>query len=91
MECLDELSSDVRGQNTGKDKDHPPVASPPAANHTSSLSDAPEALFDSPWQTLVHLGPAIRHKQDPSPSESHSHNLLLGVPLHTVQPTFALR
>ena len=39
MERLDELSSGVRGQIMGEDKDRPPVASPAAVDHTASMSD----------------------------------------------------
>ena len=92
MECLDELSLGVRGQITGKDKDCLPVASPTATiDHMASMSDAPQTLFDAPHQTLVHISPALRQEQDPSLSELKSWDLLPGVPLCAVLPTFALR
>ena len=58
MERLDELSSGIRGQTTGED--YPPVASLTTADHTASLSDVPQVLFDVLQQTLVHLGPSTR-------------------------------
>ena len=79
----------VRGQNTGDD--HPPIASPTTADHTASSLDVLQALFDVLWQTLVHLGPAVMWEQDPSSSESHSWDLLPGVPLCTVLPMSALK
>ena len=93
MERLDELSSGVRGQTTGKDMDHPPVASPTMADQAVPLSDVPRALFDAPWETLVHLSPAIRWEQDPTLSEfiSHSQDLLPGVPLCRAPPISALK
>ena len=89
MECLDKLSSGSRGQNKGKD--HPPVASPTAADHMAYMLDTPQTLFDMPQQTLVHLGLAIRWEQDPSLSKSNSRDHLLGVPLHGMPPISALR
>ena len=92
MERLDELSLGVRGQTLGKDKDCPPVASPAATDHMASSMDAPQTSFDAlPWQTLVHLGLAIRWEQDPTLSKSVSRDLPPGVPLCTVLPTSALR
>ena len=69
MECLDELSLGVRRQIIGKDKDHPPVASPATTDHMASMSDAQKTLYDALCQTLVHLSLAIRWEQDPSLSE----------------------
>ena len=91
MEHLDELSLDVRGKKIGKDKDCPPAASPTATDHTASSTDTPQTSFDAPWQTFVHLGPAVKREQDPSLSESISWDLLSGVPLCTMLPTSALR
>ena len=91
MECLDELNSGIRGQNMGECKDCPPVASPATTDHMASMLDAPQILFDVPWQTLVHLGLAVRQDQDPSFSKSHSQDLLPGVPLHAMLPISAFR
>ena len=91
MERLDELRLGIRGQTLGKDKDCPPIASPAATDHTASLTDMPQTLFDSPWQTLVHLGPAIRWEQDLTSSESVSQDLPPGVLLYTMLPISALR
>ena len=66
MEHLDDLSSCVRGQNMGKDKDSPLVASPVTANHMASMLDALQILFDVLRQTLVRLGLAVRQEQDPT-------------------------
>ena len=84
MERLDKLSSGIRGQIMDKDKNHQPVASPAAANRTTSTSDAPQ-------QILVHLGLAVRWEQDPSSSESHSWDLLPEGPLCAAPPISALR
>ena len=75
----------------GKDKDCPLVALPAAADHTASSTDAPKISFDVLWQTLVHLGLAIRWEQDPTLSESVSWDLSPGMLLCTVFPTSALR
>ena len=91
MECLDELSLGVRGQTLGKDKDCPPIALPTAADHTASMTNALQTLFDVPRQTLVHLSPAIRWEQDPTSSKSVSRDLLQGALLHAMLPTSALR
>ena len=91
MEHLDELSLGIRGHTMGEDKDHPPVASPTAADHMASISDILQTLFDVLWQILVHLGLAVRQEQDPSLSESHSQDLLLGALFCTMLPTSALR
>ena len=79
------------GQNMGEDKDHPHVASLATADHTASLTDELQTLFDVPQQTLLHLSLAVRWEQDPSSSESHSQDLLLGVLLHTVPLISVLR
>ena len=73
--------------------DHPPVASPTAADQMAPLSDVPWALFDVLWETLIHLGPDIRQEQDLNSFKfaSHSWDLLLGAPLQAVMPTSALR
>ena len=70
---------------------HPPVASPTPADQAASLSDAPQALFAAPWETLVHLSPAISCEQDPTSFETCSRELPLGVPLHAAPPTSVLR
>ena len=62
MECLDELSLGVRGQNMGYDMDSLPVASLTAADHTVPSSDILWALFDMPQETLIHLSPAVRQE-----------------------------
>ena len=41
MERLDELSSGVLGQTSGKDREHPPVVSSAAVDHTALSVDAP--------------------------------------------------
>ena len=89
MEHLDELNLGSRRQNMGKD--HPPVTSPTATDHTASLLDVPQALFNALQQTLAYLGPAVKWEQDPSLSKSHSWDLPLGVPMCTMPPTSALR
>ena len=72
-------------------KDHPPVAFPAAADHMAFLLDVLQAFFDGLQQTLVHLGLAVRWEQNPSLSKSHSWDLPLGVLLHAMLPTSALR
>ena len=91
MEHPYELNSGVRGKITGKDKDHPPVASPTTADHMASMSDMKQASFDAPCQTLFHLKLAVRWEQDPSLSESYSRDLPLGASLCATLPTSALR
>ena len=91
MERLDELSLSIRGQTMGKDKDCPLVAFPATADHMASTSNVLQISFDVLKQTLVHLGLAVRQEQDPSLSESHSWDLLPGVPLCAVLPTSVLR
>ena len=91
MERLEELSLGIRGQTSGKDKDHPPVASPITTEHTASMMDMLQTSFDALWQTLVHLGPAVRWEQDPTLSKSVSWDLPPGVPLHAMLTTSALR
>ena len=91
MQRLDDLSLGILGQTLGKDKDHPPVASPIAADHTASFTDTPQTSFSALHQTLVHLGPAIRWEQDHSSLESVSQELPLGVPLRAMLPISALR
>ena len=81
MEHLDELSLGIKGQIMGKNKDHPPVASPNTADHTASMSNTTQTLFDALHKTLVHLGPAIRWEQDPTLSESISWDFPPGAPL----------
>ena len=78
MEHIDELSLGTRGKKMDKDKEHPHIASPTTADHTASLMDAPQTLFDVLQQTLVYLGPAIRWGKDPTSSKSNSQNLLPG-------------
>ena len=63
MECLDELSLGVRGQNLGKDMECPPVTSPATTDHMALLLDIPQALFDVPWHTLIYHSPAERWEQ----------------------------
>ena len=75
----------------GKDKDHPLVASLAATDHMGTTLDTLQTLFDAPHQIVVHLGRAVRQEHDPSSSESHSWDLLLGAPLRTALPTSALR
>ena len=87
MDRLDKLSSGVRGQIMGKDKEHPPVVSPTAPDHMASMSDAPQTLFDVPHQTLVYLGPATRWEQDPSLPESNRWDLPPGAPLCAATPS----
>ena len=48
MERLDELSLGVLGQTLGKDREHPPVVSSAAIDHTASSVDAPQTSFDAP-------------------------------------------
>ena len=91
MERLDKLSLGVRGQTLSKDKDCPPVAYPAATDHMASSMDALKTSLDVPWQTLVHLGLAVRWEQYPTLSKSVSRDLPPGVPLCTVLPTSALR
>ena len=91
MEHLDDLSLGVLGQTLGKDKDCPPITSPTAVDHMASSTDVPQTSFNLPRQTLVHLGPAVRHEQDPSSSESVSREIPPGALLHTMLPTSALR
>ena len=91
MERLDDLSLGVLGQTLGKDKEHPPVVSSAAVDHTASSVDVLQTSFDVPHQTLVHLGPAVRQEQDPSTSESVSREILPGAPLCAALPTSALR
>ena len=91
MERLDDLSLGVLGQTSGKDKDHPPVASPAAVDHTASSTDTPQASVNAPRQTLVYLGPAVRQEQDPSMSESVSQEIPPGALLCATLPTSALR
>ena len=47
MERLDDLSSGVREQNMGKDKDCPPFASSATTDHMASMLDVPQTLFDA--------------------------------------------
>ena len=91
MERLDDLSLGILGQTSGEDKDHPPIASSAAIDHTALSVDAPQTSFNAPHQTLVHLGPAVRREQDPSTSESVSWEILPGAPLCAMLPTSALR
>ena len=91
MEHLDELSLGVLGQNLGKDKDRPPVASPATTDHTASSMDVLQTSFDALPQTLVYLSPALRWEQDHSSSESVSQDLPPGALLHPALPTFTLR
>ena len=91
MERLDELSLGIGKQKTFENVDCPPVASPATADHMAPSSDVLQALFDTPQQTLVHLGLAVRQDQDPSLSESHSWDLPLGVLLRAVPTTSGLR
>ena len=74
----------------GENKDCLPIASPTTADHTASMPDALQTSFDAPQETLVHLGLAVRWEQDPSLSESHSWDLLLGALLCAMPPS-ALR
>ena len=92
IEHLDELSSVVRGQNMGKDMDHPLIASPTTADHMAPLSDTMWALLNMPQETLIHLGPAVRQEQDPILSKfmSHSQDLPPGALLYATPPTSAL-
>ena len=48
MERLDELSLGVLGQTSGEDREHPPVASSAAIDHTASSVDTPQMSFDAP-------------------------------------------
>ena len=91
MERLDELSLGVRRQTSSEDKDHLPVASPTATDHTASSTDTLQTSFDASQHTLVYLSPAVRQEQDPSSSESVSRDLLPGVPLCAAVPTSTLR
>ena len=70
----------------GKDMDNPPAASLATADHLAPLSDMPQALFDMPWEAIVHLGPTIRYEQDPTLSKftSYSQDILLGALLYTM-------
>ena len=69
MERLHQLSSGVRGQTMGEDIDHPTFASPTTAGQMAPSLDMLQALFDAPWETLIHLGPATKQEQDPNLSE----------------------
>ena len=75
MERLNELSLGIRGQNTGKDIDHPPIAFPTAANHMAPFSDMLQAL-DAPQETFIHLGLAVRQKQDPTSTQLSLHHIV---------------
>ena len=48
MEHLDELSSGVLGQTSGKDRERLPIVSFAAVDHTASSVDAPQTSFDVP-------------------------------------------
>ena len=65
------------------------MADPPV----TSVDMLPQASFDVLLEALVHLGPTIRHEQDPTLSKltSHSWDLLPGALLHTMPPTSVLR
>ena len=91
MEHLDDLSLGVLGQTLGEDKNHPPVASFAAIDHTALSTDMPQTSFNALHQTLVYLGLAVRREQDPSSSESVSWEIPPGVLLHAALSTSALR
>ena len=91
IERLNELSSDVRGQITGKDMDHSPVASPTAADWVAPSSETPQASFDVPQEALIYLGTAVKQELDLTSPKSHSQDLLPGAQLHAVLPTSVLR
>ena len=68
LECLDKLSSGVRGQTMGKDMDHPPAVSSAIADQPVTFMYALQASFDAPWEALIPLYPTVRQEQDPTSS-----------------------
>ena len=48
MERLDDLSLGILGQTSGKDKEHPPIASSATIDHTALSVDALQTSFNVP-------------------------------------------
>ena len=93
MECLDKLSSGVRGQTTGADMACSPAISPAMADSLAISMDTLQASFEVLQEVLIPLGPTVRHEQDPNSSNftSDSCYLLSGSPMHTEPPPSVLR
>ena len=58
----------------GIDMDCPPAVSSTMADPLATSEDMLQALFDALQEVVVHLGPAVRHEQEPTSSEFMSHS-----------------
>ena len=55
-------------------EDKLPAVFSTAADPPATSMEMPQASFDMPGETLAHLGPNVKHEQDPTSSEFTSHS-----------------